>query len=112
MNTLDMFLMTFSNKNNLLIAKKSKCHYFSQLPKLPKNVETIQSINIVMNNKSTQNTQENVFKHSFIEFFNISCHFQVVTFYKINKSARNERNIILDRTFSNIVYLGHWVALI
>ena len=28
----------------------------------------IQSINIVMNNKSTQNTQENVVKHSFIEF--------------------------------------------
>ena len=28
----------------------------------------IQSITIVMNNKSTQNTQENVVKHSFIEF--------------------------------------------
>ena len=28
----------------------------------------IQSINIVMNNKSTQNTQENVVKYSFIEF--------------------------------------------
>ena len=28
----------------------------------------IQSVNIVMNNKSTQNTQENVVKHSFIEF--------------------------------------------
>ena len=28
----------------------------------------IQSVNIVMNNKSTQNTQENVVKYSFIEF--------------------------------------------
>ena len=28
----------------------------------------IQSINIVMNNKSTQNTQENVVKYSVIEF--------------------------------------------
>ena len=28
----------------------------------------IQSVNIVMNNKSTQNTQENDVKHSFIEF--------------------------------------------
>ena len=28
----------------------------------------IQLIHIVMNNKSTQNTQENVVKHSFIEF--------------------------------------------
>ena len=28
----------------------------------------IQSINIVMNNKSTQNTQENIVKHSFTEF--------------------------------------------
>ena len=27
-----------------------------------------QSINMVMNNKSTQNTQENVVKHSFKEF--------------------------------------------
>ena len=28
----------------------------------------IQSVNIVTNNKSTQNTQENVVKYSFIEF--------------------------------------------
>ena len=28
----------------------------------------IQSINIVLNNKSTQKTQENVVKHCFIEF--------------------------------------------
>ena len=28
----------------------------------------IQSVNIVMNNKSAQNTQGNVVKHSFIEF--------------------------------------------
>ena len=28
----------------------------------------IQAVNIVMNNKSTQNTQQNVVKYSFIEF--------------------------------------------
>ena len=32
------------------------------------NLLFIQSVNIVMNIKSIQNTQENVFKHSFIEF--------------------------------------------
>ena len=36
----------------------------------------IQSINIVMNNKSAQNTQENVVKHSFVEFLIFHAIFQ------------------------------------
>ena len=36
--------------------------------KTPENRLISELINIVMNNKNTQNTQENVFKHSFIEF--------------------------------------------
>ena len=36
--------------------------------KTSKKLLTIQSVNIVMNNKSTQNTQEIVVEHSFIEF--------------------------------------------
>ena len=57
----------------------------------------IQSINIVMNNKSTQNTQENVVKYSFIE--------SLVFFYKMNKSPLNEMKIILDRTHFRTLYI-------
>ena len=67
MNILDEFLMTFINKNNLLIAENLNVISFRDFQNFRKTL-TIQSITIVMNNKSTQNTQENVVKHSFIEF--------------------------------------------
>ena len=42
--------------------------YFQNPSENSENCLIIQSINTVMNIKSTQNTQENVVKHSFIEF--------------------------------------------
>ena len=66
MTILDKFLMIVINKN-IRIAVKSTCHKFSRLPNFPKKSLIIQSINTVMNIKSTQNSQENVI-HSFIEF--------------------------------------------
>ena len=68
MNTEDKFLMTFMNKNNLLIAENLNVISFRDFQNFRKKHLIIQSINIVINNKSTQNTQENVVKHSFIEF--------------------------------------------
>ena len=67
MNTLDKFLMTFINKNNVLIAENLNVISFRDFQNVRKTI-IIQSVNMVMNNKSTQNTQENVVKHSFIEF--------------------------------------------
>ena len=67
MKTLDTFLMTFINKNNVLIAENGNVISFRDFRNFEKRL-IIQSINIVMNNKSTQNTQENVVKYSFIEF--------------------------------------------
>ena len=58
--------MTFIDKNNLLSAEN--LNVISATSKTSEKRLIIQSINIVMNNKSTQNTQENVVKHSFIEF--------------------------------------------
>ena len=67
LNTLDKFLMTFINKNNVLIAENVNVISFRDFRKFEKRL-SIQSINIVMNNKSTQNTEENIVKYSFIEF--------------------------------------------
>ena len=58
--------MTFI-KNNELTAENLNVISFRDFETSEKRL-IIQSINIVMNNKSTQNTQENVVKHSFIEF--------------------------------------------
>ena len=55
--------MTFINKNNVLIAEK-----LISFRDFRKPFNYLVNKNIVMNNKSTQNTQENVVKHSFIEF--------------------------------------------
>ena len=57
----------FNNKNNVLIAENLNVISFHDFQSSEKRL-IIQSINIVMHNKSTQNTQENVLKHSFIEF--------------------------------------------
>ena len=59
--------MTFINKNYVLIAENVNVISFRDFRTSEKRL-IIQSINIVMNNKSTQNTQENVVKYSFIEF--------------------------------------------
>ena len=64
----------------------------------------IQSINIVMKNKSAPNTQENVVKYSLIEF-SVFHDTAVAIFYKINKSPLNERNSILDRTYFRTLYI-------
>ena len=68
MNTLDKFLMTFINKNSVLIAENLNVISFRDFRNCQKKRLIFQSINIVMNNKSTQNMQENVVKHYFKEF--------------------------------------------
>ena len=59
--------MTFINKNNVLIAENLNVISFRDFRNYQKRL-IIQLINIVTNNKSAQNTQENVVKHSSIEF--------------------------------------------
>ena len=66
MNTLNKYLIAFINKNCVLIAENLNVISFRDFRNCRKNF--FQSVNIVMNNKSTQNTQENVVKHSFNEF--------------------------------------------
>ena len=66
----------------------------------------IQLINIVMNNKSTQNTQENVVKYSFIEYSIFHAILQKQFSIKLlSKSPLNEKSIILDRTYFWCSYL-------
>ena len=73
MNALDKFLMTFINKNSVLIAENLNDISFRDFRNCRKMFnfsvsKHYQSVNIVMNNKSTQNTQENVVKYYFKEF--------------------------------------------
>ena len=68
MNTLDKFFNDFYQQKTMgLLPKMLMSLVFATSETSEKRV-IIQSINIVMNNKSTQNTQENVVKYSFIEF--------------------------------------------
>ena len=65
----------------------------------------IQSINTVMNNKSTQNTQENVVKYSFIEFSGFHAILQQRFSIKLISLHLHKRNIILDRTYFRTLYI-------
>ena len=83
MTTLDKFLTTVSNKKNVLSAYVSLVFATSEYPE--KHL-IIQSMNTVMNIKSTQNTQE-MLSNIFHRIFNILCHFAIAIFYKIRKST-------------------------
>ena len=69
MNTLDKFLMTFINKNNVFSAENVNVITFRDFRNFRKTFNySVKKKNIVMNNKSTQNNQKNVVKYSSIEF--------------------------------------------
>ena len=59
--------MTFINKNNVLVAENLNVISFRDSETSEKRLIIIQSTNNVSNIKSTQNTQENVIKQSFLE---------------------------------------------
>ena len=59
--------MTYQQRH-ALIAVNLRVLVFRDFQNFPKKYLIIQSINTIMNIKSTQNTQENVLKYSIIEF--------------------------------------------
>ena len=96
--------MTFINKNNVLSAENINVISFRDFRNFRKMLN-IQSINIIMNNKSTQNTQENVVNYSFIEFSGFHAILQYRFSIKSISLHLNKRNIILDRTYFRTLYI-------